>query len=302
MNELVENSIEKKLSIIVPVYGVEDYILEFLESIVPQLRDSIELILINDGAEDRSMDICSEYLNGNYSNIIVLNQVNQGQSIARNYGISVSKGEYIAFLDPDDYVATDYIEEILKAIKMYRPDIIDFKAVTFSEIDNNQSIIMNQSLRSGYYDGKEKKELLKKIFTESVWQSWLRVVKREIMVKYKYPVGVLIQDAYIFPYIYIEAKNILHVDKVLVNYRVRGNSAVNTINEKQLHSYKKLLRHLDSNRCDLIDITVKKLCVNYIYLILKIHGVKGLIRLKGFSEIIYLFYFINNYVKKRVIK
>ncbi len=133
MNEVAENIvIEKKLSIIVPVYGVEDYILEFLESIVPQLQNSTELIIVNDGTKDHSMTKCREYLGSDYKNVVLLEQENQGQSVARNYGLRIAKGQYIGFLDPDDYVCEYYIAQILSVIENNNDvDIIDFKAVSF---------------------------------------------------------------------------------------------------------------------------------------------------------------------------
>src|SRR5690606_27474731 len=107
-----------KLSIIIPVYGVEKYILEFAQSLIFQLNNEVELIIINDGTKDRSIAILKEYVATQFldKNIIWLEQENQGQSIARNYGISIANGDYITFLDPDDLVFEEYVSQILNAI------------------------------------------------------------------------------------------------------------------------------------------------------------------------------------------
>lgn len=167
MSDVAENMmIEKKLSIIVPVYGVEDYIIEFLESIVPQLQDSTELIIVNDGTKDHSMIKCREYLGTDFSNVVLLEQRNQGQSVARNYGMKVAKGQYIGFLDPDDYVGDNYIVKILSVIENNNDvDIIDFKAIAFT--DNGKIISkINEKFEEGLYIGNTLDPYLKNVFKE----------------------------------------------------------------------------------------------------------------------------------------
>ena len=90
-----------KLSIIIPIYKVEKYIVECIESICCQLVEGVEVILVNDGTPDRSMEMAKDYISNKYyhylSRFVFIDQENQGQSIARNNGIDVAKGEYIAF-------------------------------------------------------------------------------------------------------------------------------------------------------------------------------------------------------------
>ena len=106
-----------KVSIIIPVYNVEKYITKTIESVINQTYSDIEVILIDDGSEDSSGSICDEYAK-NDDRIKVFHQENLGVSQARNKGIDISTGDYILFIDSDDYVSNDYIEALINgAIK-----------------------------------------------------------------------------------------------------------------------------------------------------------------------------------------
>lgn len=227
-----------KLSIIVPVYGVENYIFEFAESLLSQLNNEVELIIVNDGTKDRSIEIIKTYINEkNFSdkNIVFLEQENQGQSIARNHGISLAKGDYITFLDPDDYVISDYILRILESLKS-DPSMVQFNAQvvknkgaiteklhTISLVDNNDLIQVTE------------KEIFK-IYSKRAWFSWLRVIRRDYLSENFYPENVNYQDMMAFPEIYKKIKNIKNINENLVFYRVHNQSSVNSFKPKLLKS------------------------------------------------------------------
>jgi glycosyltransferase involved in cell wall biosynthesis len=105
-----------KVSVIVPVYNVYEYIEKCLDSLVNQTYKNIEIILINDGSTDNSLDIIKKYQK-KHENIIVINQENHGQGYARNKGIEKSNGEFIMFVDSDDYVDTDIVKKLVGSIK-----------------------------------------------------------------------------------------------------------------------------------------------------------------------------------------
>lgn len=100
-----------KVSIIVPVYNVEKYLKRCLDSLVNQTLKDIEIICVNDGSTDGSLAILDEYVR-NDDRVVVINQENSGQSVARNRGIDVAKGEYLGFVDSDDWVSEDYFEKL----------------------------------------------------------------------------------------------------------------------------------------------------------------------------------------------
>ena len=112
-----------KVSIIVPVYNVEKYLRKCLDSLINQTLKDIEIICINDGSTDKSLEILEEYKNRD-SRIILLNQENSGQSIARNNGIKKATGEYIGFVDPDDWVENNMIKCLIDEIKSEKVDLV----------------------------------------------------------------------------------------------------------------------------------------------------------------------------------
>ena len=101
------------ISVIVPVYNVEKYLEECLDSIQDQTYSDIEVILVNDGSTDSSKEICKKYCKQD-SRFLLINQENQGLSAARNKGVEISTGEYIVFVDSDDIIKTNYLEKLMQ--------------------------------------------------------------------------------------------------------------------------------------------------------------------------------------------
>lgn len=224
-----------KLSIIVPVYGVERYILEFAESLVYQLIDEVELIVINDGTKDNSIALFKEFVEKNEltsKNIVWLEQENQGQSVARNYGISNAKGEYITFLDPDDYVSNCYLSVLLELFET-QADIYHFNA----DIVNNIGKYIGEIKLAENNDVVDvSAEEIIKIYKKCKWFSWLRVIRKELLNNNFFPPNVNYQDMMAFPKLYKKAEKIKNIDKILVFYRVHNNSSVNVFRPKLLIS------------------------------------------------------------------
>lgn len=111
-----------KVSIIIPVYNVEKYIARCIESVLNQTFNDFELILINDGSKDKSLEIMNNYKNDN--RVIIIDQKNMGPAKTRNKGIEEAKGEYIMFIDSDDYIDKDYIEKYTDALKEDDYDLV----------------------------------------------------------------------------------------------------------------------------------------------------------------------------------
>ena len=114
-----------KVSVIVPFYNVEDYIEKCIKSLLNQTLDDLEIILVNDGSKDNSESIAKKYLNEYPKKIIYLEKENGGLGDARNYGIPYAKGEYIAFIDSDDYVEKDMYEQMLKKAEEEQSDMVE---------------------------------------------------------------------------------------------------------------------------------------------------------------------------------
>ena len=130
-----------KLSIIIPIYDVESYLKRCLDSIVNQNSNNIEVIMINDGSTDNGPIIAEQY-SRQYENFYLINQENKGLSGARNTGISASKGDYLWFVDSDDYIANDAVDKILDAIEVSNADIIATNVVVITTSNGKEKDII----------------------------------------------------------------------------------------------------------------------------------------------------------------
>lgn len=124
-----------KISVIIPVYGVEKYIRQCLESVIKQTYKNLEIIVVNDGTKDNSMKIVEEYLVD--ERIKVINKENGGISSARNRGIEEATGEYVSFVDSDDWLEIDLYERIVQILEGNKVDIIVFNYNRYSENKKN---------------------------------------------------------------------------------------------------------------------------------------------------------------------
>lgn len=122
-----------KISIIVPIYNVEKYLKKCIESIINQTLDDLELILVNDGSEDNSAEICDDYVKRD-KRIIVIHKENGGVSSARNAGIDVAKGQFIGFVDPDDYLEMDALEYLYNMAINNKADIVCYRMKTYKNM------------------------------------------------------------------------------------------------------------------------------------------------------------------------
>lgn len=121
------------ISVIVPVYNAEKYLCECIDSILNQTFTDFELLLINDGSKDKSLQICRKYASSD-TRIVIIDQDNQGVSSARNRGIQKAKGEYLFLVDSDDIIKIDTLEVLYDSIKKYNCDIVVSKIYRFNEI------------------------------------------------------------------------------------------------------------------------------------------------------------------------
>ena len=120
-----------KVSVIIPVYNVEEYLRQALDSVINQTFDDIEIICVNDGSTDNSLKILEEYA-GLDNRILIINQTNKGVSVARNVGINQATGEYIIFVDPDDWIEDNLVEEAYKKIYKENLDIVSFGHICYA--------------------------------------------------------------------------------------------------------------------------------------------------------------------------
>ena len=138
----------KKISIIVPVYQAEKYISKCIESIVNQTYKNLEIILIDDGSTDRSGEICDEY--GKKDNrIVVVHNKNKGVSVARNCGLDIATGDYITFVDSDDYIDLQMYSEMMKVVEKYSCDVVMCDCI--KEFEKKFHLVVDKLRFLGYY-------------------------------------------------------------------------------------------------------------------------------------------------------
>ena len=210
-----------KVSVIVPVYNVEKYISKCLDTLVNQTLDDIEIIIVNDGSKDKSKEIIKKYEMQYLEKIKYYEKENGGLSDARNYGMKYANGEYIAFLDSDDYVELDMYEKMYEIAKKENSDMVECNFIW--EYPNKTRDDIGEIYNN-------KKEMIEKIRVVA----WNKLIKKEIVEKSKvsFPVGFRYEDVEftykLIPYL----KKVSFIKKTLVHYIQRENSISNMQNEK----------------------------------------------------------------------
>ena len=235
-----------EFSIIIPVYNIEQYIKECLDSVFNQSFQNFEVIVVNDGTKDNSMDIVKNY------NVKIINQKNKGLSSARNHGVQLAKGKYILFLDSDDYLEKDTLKEIHKSLKN-NPDIVRFQ---IQEINENHKITKFKEEPFNNLSGEEAfKKIVNYHFVEN---AWCYAIKRSYYLqgKYMFKEGTIHEDFGLIPLVIIKASIVNSINYIGYNYRIRNGSIMNNndyektkkkVNDFYAH-YKYLVEEIDKTK------------------------------------------------------
>lgn len=223
---------EKNLvSIIVPIFKVEKYLKRCIDSILNQTYRNIEIILIDDGSPDNCGKIADEYALKD-KRIKVIHQKNMGLSEARNRGIEISKGEYIGFVDSDDYIEPTMFQDLYNAIIDNDADI---SICNFYVISNKRKVAKNNFKRRNF----NKIEALKGVLLDKDIQSyaWNKLYKRELFENIKYPIGKKYEDIGTTFYLFEKSNKIAYIEKPEYNYLNREDSIVFNYNEQTIMDY-----------------------------------------------------------------
>ena len=213
-----------KVSVIVPVYNVEKYLEKCLDSLSCQTLKEIEVIIVNDGSPDNSQSIIDKYVK-KYSNFHGYKKPNGGLSSARNYGIKYTKGEYIAFLDSDDYVTSDmYLKMYEKAIS----NDFDMVVCDVNYVEDDKVIsVATSNIKN---DTSNIKKTMKNIYPAA----WNKIFKKELLVSNDvyFKEGVWFEDVEFIYRLLPYVKNIGVVHEPFNQYVQRPGSITNTVNKK----------------------------------------------------------------------
>lgn len=225
------------ISIIVPVYNVEKYIKRCVKSIMEQTYSNIEIILINDGSTDRSCEICHELEKEDERIRLIIKEKNEGVSSARNAGLKAAKGEYIAFIDSDDYVSKDYIEVLLCLCMDNNAEISE--CMLYSGYDDNYQFDNKKNEKEKMYSGVE---YLRNIYSFSASEGFLcKLYKKQLFEGIECPDRRIMEDVAVTYKVAYRAKKIVYLHKRLYYYYQSADSALRSRFElyklKALQSY-----------------------------------------------------------------
>ncbi len=229
---------EPKISIIIPVYNVEKYLQKCLDSVINQTYKNLEIICINDGSPDNSGKILDEYAKKD-GRVIVIHQENAGVSVARNKGLEIATGEYIAFVDSDDWLEPECYELALNVLENDKEvDLVGYNAdIINSRNDTNQDLQRNKNWFTLPFVGKF--ELSQKIAIRMCGACWIYLFKASIIKnnKLKFSNYKFSEDfLFIFEY-FAFVKNIYFLDKNLYNYNLAPYSAMTKYSSTQNPEY-----------------------------------------------------------------
>jgi len=223
---------EIKVSIIVPVYNSAFFLPKCIESLLSQTLQDIEIILINDASTDNSLDILLKYKAMYPEQIVVIHsEINQRQGGARNLGINIAKGEYIGFVDSDDWVEKEmYFDLYQEAIKQ-NSDICYAKIQQIDEKGNVSEDNANYFLPVGNITEKEKKEMLIRNETCIV----RNIYKRSLLIEnnIRFPSHLQYEDIIFDPLVLLYTEHIATVNKTLYTYYLHSNSTTHTVDERK---------------------------------------------------------------------
>lgn len=208
-----------RISLIVPIYGVEKYIAKFAESALDQTYQDLQFIFVNDGTKDRSMEILRELISSRYthlqSRIVIIDKENGGLPSARKAGLDVAEGEYVLFADSDDWMETDAVEKVMAKAEETDADIVYFDLV--KEYGHRTSY-----KREREYTGATKDDFIVNIFNyKSFGYTVTKCFKRRLYTEnvIYFPKLGMHEDIYLMSQIIFHAKSLVHIPEALYHYR-----------------------------------------------------------------------------------
>lgn len=251
-----------KLSIIVPVYGVEKYIDKCLDSLVKQSLKEIEIIVVNDGTKDNSQKIIDKYVKKYPEKIKSYIKENGGQGSARNYGLEKANGEYIGYVDSDDFVEKDMYKKLYNKAKENNYDIVVCGNYNVSEDYQNKNI---DAFINNYNTDLEN------IFFGKM-AVWNKIYKRDILIKNKleFKEKVWYEDLAFTLKAIMNSNTFAFIDEPLYDYLIREGSTMNNSNVKRnleiLEAFNDILSYIQHNKKEEYFSKIEFLAIDHIYI------------------------------------
>ena len=227
---------EPLISVVVPIYKVEPYLEKCIQSILKQTYKNLQVILVDDGSPDNCGKICDEYAKKD-NRIEVIHKENGGLSDARNVGIKKARGEYIGFVDSDDYISDTMYEDMYNLLRENKAEVC---ICNFYEVKENELIIKNKDNGSKDYN---KIEILKEILLDKNIQSyaWNKLYKIELFKDIQYPVGKKYEDIGTTFFVLEKCNKVVVTGKPEYYYLNRNDSIVNNVVPDTITNYIELI-------------------------------------------------------------
>ncbi len=231
----------KLISVIVPIYKVEKYLPKCIDSIIDQTYKNLEIILVDDGSPDGCPRICDEYA-AREGRIKVIHQQNGGLSVARNSGLNIATGEFVAFVDSDDWLEPDMYETLLKISVEHDADIseCDFRPTDgniIAEKEKDEDVTTVYDSFPAIVDAIVRKTSNPKL----AFEVWNKLYKRELIGDLRFKAGQIYEDLYFDRLLFHKCKKLVFTSHVGYNYRIsRPGSTVTFFNEKKLCKFPEL--------------------------------------------------------------
>ncbi len=206
------------ISVIVPVFGVEAYLIKCLDSIIHQSYSNLEIILVDDGSTDSCPQICDEYANKD-SRVRVIHKEHGGLSSARNVGLDVARGDYIAFVDSDDWLELDMYEQMMTAAIENQADLVtcDVNKWMFGK-NSYHTISRNTGKRTVIEDNDELFYHILRPNPTIRFEVWNKLFRRSIIGVTRFKVGQCYEDVYFDRIVFKRVRKCVSIDKALYNY------------------------------------------------------------------------------------
>lgn len=221
----------KKISVVIPVYNVEKYLSECLDSVVNQTYKNLQIILVDDGSTDFSGKICDVYAEKD-NRITVVHQKNAGAGAAKNTGLELIEGDYFSIIDSDDYIELDMYEKMVNSLEKYNADIVQ---CLFRNVYVNDSFDRKYKIKGSYPKVLTSKSFLKEYLYDWKYAIFAnKVFKSSLLKDIRFPVGRKIDDEFFTYKLVCNAKKVVNIDNILYNYRMRKTSVMNENNSDRL--------------------------------------------------------------------
>lgn len=220
------------ISVIVPIYKVEKYLTICVDSLLHQSYGNLEIILVDDGSPDECPAICDQYQNKD-NRIKVIHKKNGGLSDARNAGLDIAQGEYVAFVDSDDFIDEDYICKLYDALQQNRASIAVCGIQIIDESNKvTEQIYVTQDKKQELYTGREiiKKEL------QGEWvfvTAWGLCMMHKIFKELRFPCGRHYEDEYVFVSVFENQECVVCIPENIYYYLQRADSIMGVTYKKQ---------------------------------------------------------------------